>query len=244
MLDAPVYLRDFTRSNEVYSLEFGRRLREITSHGMDAYIGICGGGNQNIELLVTMGKRPKTVTLVDTEASQLYGFMALAKTLNEFIADPFGKWDVGMDRVATEINRDGQLLVNLVKQDITQFVGGVTSEGKYLIYLSNVIPAYTGVNPLPAILANGNISDGSAILMVGGFYVPLEDTYILVKKNGMFEVNSDDARRLYGNIENIYLTRAGSILVAPLRDSKANKDAAARADEIKAELEKLIRVIN
>ena len=71
----------FPVSNERYP----KQVEEVVSSlSVDSYIGVCGGGTQNLKLLSLLQKTKNlsTATLIDVRPSQLHNFIELARFFN------------------------------------------------------------------------------------------------------------------------------------------------------------------
>ena len=140
-------------SNERYSeetLQFLRRIRNIEN-----YIGICGGGNQNLTILSCLQESNESfkVKLVDDSPAQIENFYSIAmifsnssttaeyqENLKHWQSKRFPRDMVEKSRFHYQqlpIIKNG-LNIDFHVSDISYYLRNVISEGRHFIYLSNV----------------------------------------------------------------------------------------------------------
>ena len=170
----------YARSNEGYSADLRRAIVNLS--GMDAYVGVCGGGDQNLFLLSLLLKHNdlRDVTLVDDDVGQPINFKDIVGIFNtksgrdyvssmdikgmRFQKNPCEDWRCGKPKI-----RDG-LGIKGVLRDIVDYVGDIRERGTYFIYLSNAlffhVPYERSLRALDAVLGNGAIADGSVVMQM------------------------------------------------------------------------------
>lgn len=144
----------FPTSNERYPQRVDRLLSEIE---VDRYVGVCGGGTQNLYLLSLLQAKNglSKVVFVDREIKQLRNFLDLAALFND--SKSMESYESGIKRrvnasmhssyigvpnfVKTNIRRPAlksDLEVELKFSNIDDYIEGLSDEGRYFIYLSNI----------------------------------------------------------------------------------------------------------
>lgn len=175
-LHAPI----FPTTNEVFTPEFLSDINEVvTSNGITRYVGVCGGGNQHLVLLNSLNPRPKDVILVDFDLSQLLNFMVLvgksikAESTGDLLSvlrDHGRGWygSAFAKGVVQPFTTNLGIEVKLQVDEIVAYIERIGEDGKYLIFLSNVMQGtgngYTGSKPLDAALENPHVLEGSVIV--------------------------------------------------------------------------------
>jgi len=137
-------------SNESCSDEPIKMLWSIK--GIDRYIGICGGGTQNLHLLSMLKRNNniKEVHLVDCNRMQLYNFSKIAKIYNHSKDD--AEYRTLLEQHINEVKYlsnlepnkkkpcfDNDVTITLHNNDITDHLKNVKDPGRYFIYLSNIL---------------------------------------------------------------------------------------------------------
>jgi hypothetical protein len=170
----------YKRSNEGYSYDLRNAIAGLT--GMEEYVGIVGGGDQTFFLLdlLTRGNELRRVTVVDDSPAQLLNFKELVDIFNthngsryvssmdregmRFQRNPCEDWR----RHKPRIRKDAEICGVLC--DIVEYVRGISEKGTYFLYLSNALffhmPFERSVEALNAVLENGAIDEGSAVMQM------------------------------------------------------------------------------
>ena len=200
----------YARSNEGYSAGLRKVLGNLS--GIGAYVGICGGGDQNLYLLSLLLKNNdlRAVTLVDDDVGQLLNFKDIVRIFNtkrgfdyvssmdlegmRFQKNPCEDWRCQKPKIS------GGLVVNGVLYDIVEYLRGLEERGTYFIYLSNAlffhIPFDRSLQALEALLDNEVIADGSVAMQMT---MGLSECNLLRKTGGEFAMAySSDPRNELG----------------------------------------------
>ncbi len=151
-------------SNENLS-NIGLNLERISN--VTNYVGICGGGTQNLYILSKLCQRNKIreITLIDENKLQLDHFKHIVAAYNKSL-DPerYTKEIIKLtkkplservifnlirylrldrtDYIITNLNRptfDKNIRITLVYGDIFDFLSKIGHKGKYFLYLSNIL---------------------------------------------------------------------------------------------------------
>jgi hypothetical protein len=175
-------------SNEKYDAATIDAVRKLGS--FDSYIGICGGGNQNLFWAGITGV--KEMVVVDKEREQLKHFGKIVRLYNESESgEAYTKAliDMSHESVASKIAigklvRNGkphpvlekpdlkELNVTGSQKDVADYVCSVELEGRYFLYFSNALFHHNFVRPmrsmeiLNVVLSAREFLDGSTVLMM------------------------------------------------------------------------------
>jgi hypothetical protein len=170
---------EYPRSNEGYAYDLRDTLRTLS--GIQNYVGLCGGGDQNLFLLGLLSKKNELgkVTLVDYKVGQLLNFKEIAEAFNtrnsaeyaSFIdTSSWGNRHKNCDwrHQKPEIGRD--MRIDGVLYDIVDYIHDIREQGTYFFYLSNGLsdhlPSRHSERALKYLLGNRSISDGSTVMCV------------------------------------------------------------------------------
>ena len=140
-------------SNERYSDNTLRFLEEL--RGIEKYVGICGGGNQNLMILSSLQKNNKrfSAELVDIIPAQIENFyliseiFSLSSTTGEY-QNRLETWQLhayskrisdglGFHLQELPVMKDC-LEISFSLSDINRYLNKVAEKAKYFVYLSNV----------------------------------------------------------------------------------------------------------
>lgn len=184
-LGSPFRIREinYPVSNERYSeetLEFLRRIENIES-----YIGICGGGNQNLAILSCLQERNKSfrVKLIDDSPAQIENFYSIAKIFSissdsieyqenlkhwqskRFSKEIIEKLGFHFQQLPIIKNR---VSIDFHVSDINYYLRNLISEGRHFVYLSNVFgyDADRLNTPLNIISEDNRFRNGTVIMSV------------------------------------------------------------------------------
>lgn len=170
-------------SNERYSektLGFIRRIE-----GIENYIGICGGGNQNLTILSCLQKRNRlsTVRLIDDSPAQIENFYRIAMIFSlssnsEEYQENLKSWQnrrfsgdtvekLGFHLQELPIIKK-KISIDLHISDINYYLRNLVFEGRYFIYLSNVFGYDADRLNVPLnIISEGNkFKNGTVVMSV------------------------------------------------------------------------------
>ncbi len=175
---------------------------EKSVRGLDGYIGICGGGTQNISILSRLSRHNdlEKIVLVDRNYDQLENFRKVSEIFNSsedskayreklkkhFLSSKgyLSRYSsTVIDSMEKPVLKD-DTVVKLVNSDIYSYLGKKKKAGSYAIYMSNAIriPAdlkYT----LNALSADDEIKDGSILILADQ---TLKNYYLLKKEGRRF----------------------------------------------------------
>jgi hypothetical protein len=173
-------------SNESYRYTTRKRLRSIG--GFDKYIGLCGGGDQNIAILAFLlpNNIMKDIMLIDKQDIALANFMRIADIYN----NSGGSYDYDYKlremargfRSMSLVYRNSlirkpklrtPISITLLRADIDVFIKSVHDPAVYFIYASNALfgkghcDGEKSVGILNSIITNSSIRDGSVVMGLG-----------------------------------------------------------------------------
>ena len=198
---------EYPISNETYSSMTVNKLCAL--RGIDRYIGICGGGNQNLFLcnMLQNSNDIHTATLVDVSPNQLSNFFRISdmycksNTSDEFV-QKLEYW-LGQNDQKPHIDRPDLApfcykptmthgtTFDLVENSIGAYLEGFAVPGKHFVYLSNALLYGSLNNPrevLSSIQKNKSFEEGTTLMAVDN---NLTSTYFLTKDNGGFSVSTE-----------------------------------------------------
>jgi hypothetical protein len=173
----------FRRSNEGYPSGLRDALGRLA--GIQEYVGVCGGGDQNIFLLGLLQRNNnlRGVTLVDYDVGQLLNFREVVDDFNAPADADYASAPEAVDISAwvdkndsrhdwrdrrPELARD--LEIRGVLRDIVDYVSGIGERRTYFLYFSNALFSHVlperSRDALAGVLGNDAVARGSAVLLV------------------------------------------------------------------------------
>lgn len=199
-------LPTFVNTNEFYSKGFRRSLERADN--IRRYVGVCGSGEQHIQLLsILKNSDIKNVELYDTNVGQIWTGILTFVSYNKGLASN-QSMDFGHLKTMKALKINSNINVNLFNENILKALSDAKPD-VYFIYMSNalVIPVetmydgYTFIGGswmgfgesrkvLLKFIGNPNIKDGS-LLMISDVYKHKHDykgNVVLVKNGNKLQV--------------------------------------------------------
>ncbi len=150
-----IVLPRYPTSNEIYSKDAVAFLDGYKADRFDGYIGICGGGTQNLFILSRLlrGNHLKSIVLLDIDINQLHNFAYLVRKHNTKNERRYQRIlsERGIEALTPRETLDF-LSVNITKpvitndvsiglecMDILEYLKRINENGRYFIYLSNAV---------------------------------------------------------------------------------------------------------
>ncbi len=168
-------------SNECLS-NLGKEIGSDRLSSVERYIGICGGGTQNLELIGELGRPLKSITLVDLSRWQLENFRKVVDIYNsnereeDYVKELERHYKTVNPRnshfpgISERPVVQRQPSVCLVRSSLEKAVAAINEPGVYMIYASNILDLIWGrwgkIRDVlcSSILKNENIAEGSIVV--------------------------------------------------------------------------------